>query len=268
MNPIPRARVSSVLAVLLLALAAGAALPHAQAPPGTTAFEAARVIVGDGSAPIENATIVVTAGRIAAVGPAGKVTVPAGAARVSLAGKTVMPTILDTHVHLSTTRDAADRRPAAPGLFRHQRGDEPGPRPARRPVPGARQPARRRGPLLHRRPWHHHARAGPHRRALLGDHRGRGPQGRAGAGGAQGGLHQDLGRRPRRQVPEDAATDLHRGDRRGAQGQAAGRRPHLQPVGCQGTAQGRHRRLRPRHPRRRRRRRAAGAGRGAARTSC
>ena len=105
MNPIPRARVSSVLAALLLALAAGAALPHAQAPAGTTAFEAARVIVGDGSAPIENATIVVTAGRIAAVGPAGKVTVPAGAARVSLAGKTVMPTILDTHVHLSTTRD-------------------------------------------------------------------------------------------------------------------------------------------------------------------
>ena len=63
------------------------------------------MIVGDGSAPIENATIVVTAGRIAAVGPAGKVTVPAGATRVSLAGKTVMPTILDTHVHLSTTRE-------------------------------------------------------------------------------------------------------------------------------------------------------------------
>ena len=68
MHPIPRARVSSVLAALLLALAAGAALPHAQAPAGTTAFEAARVIVGDGSAPIENATIVVTAGRIAAGG--------------------------------------------------------------------------------------------------------------------------------------------------------------------------------------------------------
>jgi imidazolonepropionase-like amidohydrolase len=105
MHTIPRARVSSVLAAPLLALAAGAALPHAQAPAGTTAFEAARVIVGDGSAPIENATIVVTAGRIAAVGPAGKVTVPAGAARVSLAGKTVMPTILDTHVHLSTKSD-------------------------------------------------------------------------------------------------------------------------------------------------------------------
>ncbi len=78
--------------------------PAAQA--AATVFEGGRVIIGDGSVPIENATIVVTGGRIAQIGPAGKVTVPAGATRVSLAGKTVMPTIVDTHVHLSTTRDA------------------------------------------------------------------------------------------------------------------------------------------------------------------
>ena len=107
MHPIPRARVSSVLAVLLLALAAGTALPQAQAPAGTTAFEGARVIVGDGSAPIENATIVVhrRPHRRRWARPAS-VTVPAGAARVSLAGKTVMPTIVDTHVHLSTRASA------------------------------------------------------------------------------------------------------------------------------------------------------------------
>ena len=61
---------------------------------------------------------------------------------------------------------------------------------------------------------------------------------------------------------------LHPGHRRSAQAQAAGRRAHLQPVGRQGPAQGRHRRLRARHPRRRRRRRGGGAGQGAARTSC
>ncbi len=72
----------------------------------TTAYEGARVIVGDGSRPIENAVIVVTGGRIVQVGPASAVKVPAGAARVNLTGKTVMPTIIDTHVHLSTTRDA------------------------------------------------------------------------------------------------------------------------------------------------------------------
>ena len=100
-----RIRLPLVLVVTLSGLAGGAAVGGAQAPGGTIALEGARVVVGDGSAAIENATIVVTGGRIAQVGPAARVTVPAGAARVSLAGKTVMPTIVDTHVHLSTTRD-------------------------------------------------------------------------------------------------------------------------------------------------------------------
>src|SRR5439155_8301995 len=36
----------------------------------------------------------------------GQITVPAGAARVDLTGKTVMPAIIDTHKHLAVTRDA------------------------------------------------------------------------------------------------------------------------------------------------------------------
>jgi len=71
-----------------------------------TVFEGARVIVGDGRAPIENATIVVDGPRIAQVGRAADVKLPAGATRVNLAGKTVMPAIIDTHTHLSTERDA------------------------------------------------------------------------------------------------------------------------------------------------------------------
>jgi imidazolonepropionase-like amidohydrolase len=74
--------------------------------PATTVFESARVIVGDGSAPIENASIVVANGRITDVGPAARIKVPPGATRVNLTGKTVMPTIVDTHVHLGTTRAA------------------------------------------------------------------------------------------------------------------------------------------------------------------
>ena len=83
-------------------LIAGLATP---ASAQVTAFEGARLIVGDGRAAIENATIVVNGARITAAGPAASVTVPAGATRVNLAGKTVMPMILDTHVHLSTTHD-------------------------------------------------------------------------------------------------------------------------------------------------------------------
>lgn len=72
-----------------------------------TVFEGARLITGDGGAPIDNAVFVVEGGRFGAVGRAGQVNVPAGATRVSLAGKTVMPAIVDTHTHMnSTTRDA------------------------------------------------------------------------------------------------------------------------------------------------------------------
>jgi imidazolonepropionase-like amidohydrolase len=90
---------------VIAALAAWSVSMLAQAPAGVTAFEGARVIVGDGRAPIENATIVVTGNRFTAVGRAADVRVPAGARRVNLAGKTVMPGILDTHNHLSQTRE-------------------------------------------------------------------------------------------------------------------------------------------------------------------
>ena len=71
-----------------------------------TAYEGARLIVGDGRV-IENATVVVDGTRITQAG-AG-IQVPAGAKRVSLAGKTVMPTMIDTHVHLSGKRETLVR---------------------------------------------------------------------------------------------------------------------------------------------------------------
>jgi len=70
-----------------------------------TVFEGARVIVGDARPSIENASFVVSGGRFTQVGRAADVKVPAGAMRVNLAGKTVMPTIIDTHNHLSQTRE-------------------------------------------------------------------------------------------------------------------------------------------------------------------
>ena len=70
-----------------------------------TVFESGRVIVGDGKT-IDNATIVVQGDRISQVGPAASIKAPAGATRVSLAGKTVMPAIVDSHVHTSTTEAA------------------------------------------------------------------------------------------------------------------------------------------------------------------
>ena len=70
---------------------------------GVKAFTGARVIDGTDRAPIDNATIVVRDGRIVAVGPAASVTVPAGAERVSLAGKTVIPGLVNAHGHVGDT---------------------------------------------------------------------------------------------------------------------------------------------------------------------
>jgi imidazolonepropionase-like amidohydrolase len=95
---------SLLLVALLGAISVGAQTP---ANSSVTVFEGARVIVGDGSTPIENAVVVVEGSRFGAIGRAGQVKVPAGATRVNLAGKTVMPAIIDTHTHMnSTTREA------------------------------------------------------------------------------------------------------------------------------------------------------------------
>ena len=89
-----------------LLIGAPAVLVGVQAPAGTTVFEGARLIVGDGQPPIENGAFVVTGARIVSVGRAADLKAPPGAARVSLTGKTVMPAIVDTHTHLSQTREA------------------------------------------------------------------------------------------------------------------------------------------------------------------
>jgi creatinine amidohydrolase/Fe(II)-dependent formamide hydrolase-like protein/imidazolonepropionase-like amidohydrolase len=64
-----------------------------------TLFEGARLIVGDGQI-IDDAAFVVEGSRFAAVGRKGQLQAPSGAARVDLAGKTVMPAIVDVHSHL------------------------------------------------------------------------------------------------------------------------------------------------------------------------
>jgi imidazolonepropionase-like amidohydrolase len=69
-------------------------------------FEGARLVDGRGGPAVDNAAFVVEGGRITQVGRADQIKAPAGAARVSLAGKTVMPAIVDTHTHMATMRDA------------------------------------------------------------------------------------------------------------------------------------------------------------------
>jgi imidazolonepropionase-like amidohydrolase len=79
-----------------------ATLP-AQSPGSVKAFTGARVIDGTDRPPMDNATIVVRDGKIVSVAPASRASVPAGAARVALDGKTVIPGIVNAHGHVGNT---------------------------------------------------------------------------------------------------------------------------------------------------------------------
>ena len=86
--------------VLLLATVAVGLESQAQPTPGGTAlYEGARLIFGDDRPALDNGAFVVTGGRITAIGRAGEITAPAGAARVDLTGKTVMPALVNIHSH-------------------------------------------------------------------------------------------------------------------------------------------------------------------------
>src|SRR5437667_8426225 len=72
----------------------------AQTRSGAVAYEGARLIVGDGSPPIEDGAFVVRDGRISAIGRKRDVKVPAGAVHIDLTGKTIMPAMINVHVHI------------------------------------------------------------------------------------------------------------------------------------------------------------------------
>ena len=88
------------LACLLLASAWTWNLRGQASQSNTTVFEGARLIKGDGSAPIENSAFLVVGDKLTQVGRRGELRVPAGAAHVDLSGKTVMPALVDLHGHI------------------------------------------------------------------------------------------------------------------------------------------------------------------------
>ena len=96
------------LAVLLMAGGIASERPAAQAPPAAavTALTGARVIDGTGRPAMEQATILMRNGRIDAVGATSAVQVPAGATRIDMSGKTIMPGMVNAHGHAQKGLDA------------------------------------------------------------------------------------------------------------------------------------------------------------------
>jgi len=97
--------------VVFLALAAALS-----APAQTTVLLHATVIDGTGNTPLPDAAVVISGGRIAAMGAAAKVKIPAGAQVIDLTGKTIIPGIINAHSHISDDPAVKLRRFAQYGV--------------------------------------------------------------------------------------------------------------------------------------------------------
>ncbi|MGB1656416.1 MAG: amidohydrolase family protein, partial [Longimicrobiales bacterium] len=69
-------------------------------PEGVLALTGARIITMKGDEVFEQGDIVIRNNRIEAVGPSGSVAIPGDAARMDMAGRTIVPGYVDTHAHL------------------------------------------------------------------------------------------------------------------------------------------------------------------------
>ena len=89
----------TTLALLLTVVLAPGTLAQTLAVTGGT------VIDGTGAAPVSNGVVLITDGRITAVGAAGDVDVPAGATTIDAGGKFVIPGLMDGNLHLFLNGD-------------------------------------------------------------------------------------------------------------------------------------------------------------------
>ncbi len=89
-----RTRSSAIcILALFLALAATAAAQ-------SILFEGARLIYDARKPPIENSALLIDKGRVVKIGKMGEVKTPAGTTRVDAAGKTIIPALVDAHIHI------------------------------------------------------------------------------------------------------------------------------------------------------------------------
>jgi hypothetical protein len=100
----------ATVALLAAAQSSTATPESAPSPPAQaeTAFVSVTVVPADRERLLPNQTVLVRAGRIAAVGPADRVEIPARATRVEGRGKFLMPGIAEMHGHLPDGNSTED----------------------------------------------------------------------------------------------------------------------------------------------------------------
>ena len=95
-----RSVIAALFPVLLLAACGGGEPEPADVPVSDAVlYEGFTLITGDESDPVEDAAFLIDDGTVQAVGRAGELGLPAGASRVDLTGKTVMPALVSLHGH-------------------------------------------------------------------------------------------------------------------------------------------------------------------------
>ena len=72
----------------------------ARAPNATRWLAGGTLIAGTGSGPVSDAVIVIEGSRITAVGSRGQVSYPPNATVIRTDGRTILPGLVDSHVHL------------------------------------------------------------------------------------------------------------------------------------------------------------------------
>jgi len=80
----------------------------AEEKPKVLALTGVRLIDGNGGAPVDDAVIVITGDKFMAVGTRGKVVIPKDAEVIDVKGKTVIPGLIDAHIHFSWMPSAAE----------------------------------------------------------------------------------------------------------------------------------------------------------------
>jgi imidazolonepropionase-like amidohydrolase len=94
--------------LILIAMVVAPAL--AQPPPRGLVLENVRVVDGSGGSPIERGRVVIQGDRIADIGPADTVAAPANVERIDLAGRTIVPGLIDLHFHIENDPKLALRQ--------------------------------------------------------------------------------------------------------------------------------------------------------------
>src|SRR5580698_1209784 len=93
-----------------------ASLAYSPPPAQGIAVRAGRLFESKSGTMLKNQVILIKGDRITAVGPSDRITIPSGALIIDLSGATVLPGLIDRHVHLMQDQQPNDARAAFSGL--------------------------------------------------------------------------------------------------------------------------------------------------------